>query len=57
MTRPCMQAIIAWTSCQGHWAPAPAWLCGWVRPSSPLPPFSSCAWTLSSTAILPSAIW
>lgn len=43
----CMQT---WTNCQGHWAPVPAWLCASARPSSPLPPFSSCAWTSSSTA-------
>lgn len=54
MTRPCMRVTIAWMNCQGRWEPAPAQLCGWVRLSSPLPPLSSCAWTLIFTAILPS---
>lgn len=47
---------IAWTSCQGHLALVPAWLCGLVRLSSLWPLFSSCAWTLRSSPTLLSGI-
>ncbi|KAK7858723.1 casp-like protein 5c1 [Quercus suber] len=43
---------IAWTSCQGHLALVPAWLCALVRLSSLWPLFSSCAWTLRSSPTL-----
>uniref|UniRef100_A0A2P2KEV7 CASP-like protein n=1 Tax=Rhizophora mucronata TaxID=61149 RepID=A0A2P2KEV7_RHIMU len=57
MKRQMQQRQRVWKKwCLVLWEQAPAWLSVWVRPFSPLLPFSSCVLASTSTAILPSGM-